>query len=210
MRLVSVVTSTRSFDSARIVDLAEQVVDLARRRTHLDLGIDQPRRADDLLDHLRPACSSSYGARRRRHVDRLRHRALELLEFQRPVVERGRQAEAVVHQLLLAGAVAAIHAADLRDRHVALVDDQQGIGGKIIEQRRRRLARRPPGEVARVVLDAGAISDLVHHLQVVERALLQALRLEQLARATRSSARRSSSSTLIASMASSMVSRGVT
>ena len=37
------------------------------------------------------------------------------------------------------------------------------------------------GEIARIVLDAGAASGRLHHLEVEMRALLQPLRLEQLA-----------------------------
>ena len=51
MRLVSVVTSTRSLRRDALADLAEQVVDLALRRPDLDLRIDQAGRPDDLLDH---------------------------------------------------------------------------------------------------------------------------------------------------------------
>ena len=51
-----------------------------------------------------------------------------------------------------------IHAADLRHGDVALVDDQQRVVGQVLEQRRRRLARLAAGEVARIVLDAGAAS----------------------------------------------------
>jgi len=63
---------------------------------------------------------------------------------------------------------------------VALVDDQQRILGHVIEQARRRLARRAARQIARVVLDARAIAELVDHLQIELRALLQPLRLEQL------------------------------
>ena len=60
MRLVSVVTSTRSFFVDALADLGEQIVDLAGDRAHVDLGIDEPGGADDLLDDdaLR-SCSSS-------------------------------------------------------------------------------------------------------------------------------------------------------
>ena len=37
----------------------------------------------------------------------------------------------------------------------------------------------PPGEVARIVLDAGAGAGRLHHLQVEEGALLEPLRLQQ-------------------------------
>ena len=50
MRLVSVVTSTRSPCFDALADLAEQIVDLILDRPHLDLGIEQAGRADDLLD----------------------------------------------------------------------------------------------------------------------------------------------------------------
>ena len=75
----------------------------------------------------------------------------------------------------------AIHAADLRNGLMALVDDHQRVVGQVVEQRRRRLARRAAGEVARVVLDAVAVADLPHHLEVEHRPLVQPLRLEQLA-----------------------------
>ena len=88
-----------------------------------------------------PRLSQLPVARRRRDVDRLRARALELLEVERPVVERRRQAEAELDERLLARAVAAVHAADLRDGHVALVDDEQEVLGEVVEQRGRRLAR---------------------------------------------------------------------
>ena len=48
-------------------------------------------------------------------------------------------------------------------------------------QRVGRLAGRAAVDVARVVLDAGAEAHRLHHLQVVVRAHLQALRLQQLA-----------------------------
>ena len=64
---------------------------------------------------------------------------------------------------------------------MALVDDDQRIARQVVEQRRRRLARRAAGQVPRIVLDAVAVADLTHHLQIEHRALVQPLRLEQLA-----------------------------
>ena len=74
-----------------------------------------------------------------------------------------------------------IHAADLRHRLVALVDDDERVVRQVIEQRRRRLARRAAGQVPRVVLDAVAVADLTDHLEVEHRPLVQPLRLQQLA-----------------------------
>ena len=57
----------------------------------------------------------------------LRHLLEELVEAQRPVVERGRQAEAEVDERLLARPVALVHAADLRDGLVRLVDEDHEV-----------------------------------------------------------------------------------
>jgi hypothetical protein len=65
-----------------------------------------------------------------------------------------------------------------------------GVVGEVFEQGRRRLAGLAAGEVARVVLDAGAGAGGLHHLEVEVGALLEALRLEQLAFAPFSSSRR--------------------
>jgi hypothetical protein len=114
MRLVSVVTSTRSPARARVADLAEQVVDLALRPADLDRRIDQAGRADDLLDEHAAGLVQLVRARRRRDEDRLRPHRVPLLEAQRPVVERRRQAEAVFDERLLARRSPLVHAADLR------------------------------------------------------------------------------------------------
>ena len=181
MRLVSVVTRTRSRCAARVADLLQQVVHLPLHRPHLDRRIHQPGRPDHLLDHHALRLRQLVGARRGRDEDHLRRARLPLLEIERAVVERRRQAEPVRHQHFLARAVAEVHAADLRHRLVALVHDQEGVVGQVVEQRRRRFAGRAPGQVPRVVLDAVAVADLAHHLEVEHRALVQPLRLEQLA-----------------------------
>ena len=63
---------------------------------------------------------------------------------------------------------------------MTLIHHQQRILRKVVEQTRWRLTRRAAREIPRVVLDAGAIADLSHHLHVEQRALLEALRLHQL------------------------------
>ncbi len=104
----------------------------------------------------------------------------ELVEAQRPVVERRREAEAVVDERLLARAVALVHPADLRHRLVRLVDEDQHVLREVVEQRERVRARRATLEDPRVVLDPGAEPELLHHLEVVLGALPQAVRLEHL------------------------------
>ncbi len=90
------------------------------------------------------------------------------------------QPEAVLDEHVLATAVAVELAVQLRHRDVALVDDEQVVVGEVVEQGERRLAGDSAVDVHRVVLDAVAVADLAHHLEVVLRAHPQPLRLEQL------------------------------
>src|SRR5215208_4266567 len=160
-------------------DLRKQIVHLCARRTHDDDRIDQARGTHDLLYYLRLVPRFVVG-RCRRHEHRLRHHALELLEHERSIVERARQAEPVLDQVLLARAVAAIHPADLRDGYVAFIDDHQRMARQIVDQRRRRLPFPASRQVPRVILDASTEAKLGQHLEIEARALLDALRLEQL------------------------------
>ena len=105
----------------------------------------------------------------------------ELVEPQRPVVEGRGQAEAVLDEHDLAAAVALVHAVQLGDGDVRLVDEHQEVVGEEVEQRVRRLAGLATGQDARVVLDAVAVAQLAQHLHVVLRALAQAEGLELLA-----------------------------
>ncbi len=132
--LVSVVTSTRSSRSARCPDLVDQVVDLALRRLDDDLRVDQTGGADHLLDELAAGVAELVGPRGRREVHRLPDPIGELLPGQRPVVDRGRQPEAELDQVALAGHVALVHAADLRDGHVGLVDDEQEVFREVVDE----------------------------------------------------------------------------
>ncbi|MCY1305130.1 hypothetical protein D9M70_549150 [compost metagenome] len=63
---------------------------------------------------------------------------------------------------------------------MGFVDHQQGIGRQVVVERRRRLAGRTAGQIARVVLDAVAIAELEDHFQVEAGTLLQALGFHQL------------------------------
>ena len=64
---------------------------------------------------------------------------------------------------------------------VALVGEDDGVVGDVLEEGGGRLAGLAAGEVARVVLDAVAGAGRLEHLEVELGALLEALRLEQLA-----------------------------
>ena len=83
----------------------------------------------------------------------MRH-LLELIESQRTVVESSRQTESVFHQIGLASPVASIHAANLRYRYMALVDNHQEVFGKEVQQTVWAFASLPAVKVARIVLNA--------------------------------------------------------
>ena len=160
-------------------DLREKVVDLPLGGAHRDGGIQKPRRADELFDDL--ACLFELvGRGRRRNADELRHALVEFLEGERAVVVGRAHAEAVVDEVGLAREVAVIHGADLRDGHVALVDEDEEILGEIIEKGEGGLPGLPPVKVARIVLHARAVPDLFEHFKIVLGALGEALRLQEL------------------------------
>jgi hypothetical protein len=169
-----------------VAAFGDQVVDLLLDRADDHRRVDEAGRPDDLLDE--GALGALHLPRPGRGADecRLRPQRFPLLELERPVVDGRGQAEAELGQDALAVEVAAEHAADLRHRDVALVDDQQRIFGEILEQRGRRLARLAAGEIARIVLDAGAGACGLQHLDIEQRALLEPLRLEQPAGAVES------------------------
>ena len=141
--------------------------------------IDQAGRPDDLLGEDAAGLLQLPAAGRRRDEDGLRPHGVPFLEAQRAVVDAGGQAEAIFGEGGFAPIVAAEHAADLRHGDVALIDEDERIVGQIFEQGRRRLAGLAPGEIARIVLDAGAGAGRLDHLEVEQGALLQPLRLEQ-------------------------------
>ena len=90
------------------VYLRHQVVDLTQHRTDLHSGVQQAGRSDDLLhDLVRLLLFKVPGGGGDEH--RLMKALLELLELQGAVIKGAGQAEAVVHQALLAGMVAVVH-----------------------------------------------------------------------------------------------------
>ncbi len=179
MRLVSVVTRTRSSHSMRRrASFMRSSIWPAVGRTSTG-RVDEPGRPDDLLGDVE-ALAQLERPGRGADEDDLRHLGDELVEAQRPVVEGARQPEAVVDERLLAGAVAFVHAVDLGHRHVRFVDEDEEVAGEEVEQ----AVGRGPGllaeQDARVVLDAVAEAHLAQHLHVVLGALPQTMRFEDL------------------------------
>lgn len=59
------------------------------------------------------------------------------------------------------------------------IDKQQKVLGKIIQQGCRRFARLSPVKMTRIVFNAVAIAQLLHHFEIKLRALFQTLLLHQ-------------------------------
>ena len=157
----------------------EQVVDLSANGPHLHLRVGQSCRTNHLFDHDASGLRQFVRTGRRGNIDQLIGPLLEFLEREWPIVHGRWQPESVFDKVVLAGAIAVIHAAQLGHRLMALVDEHQRILRQVIEQRWRRLAGQPSGQVAAVVFDAVAVSDFLDHLHVEECALMDALRLQQ-------------------------------
>ena len=82
---------------------------------------------------------------------------------------------------LLAGAIAGELTMQLRNGLMALVEHDEEVVREVVEQRVRRFAGFPSVDRARVVLDAVAVAEFLHHLEVVLGAHAEPLRLEELA-----------------------------
>ena len=162
------------------VDLAQQVGHLALDRAHRDERVQQAGGPDDLLRDLRAVLPLILAGRSRHEHDLVQLR-LHLFEFERAVVKRRGQAEAILHQRFFTGKIAAVHGADLGQGDMALVHEEQKILREIIQQGGRHTARRTARQHRRIVLDALAHADLGQHLDVVIRPLLDALGLDELA-----------------------------
>ena len=65
---------------------------------------------------------------------------------------------------------------------MTLVNYEEPICGEVVEQRPRARSGLTTREVARIILNARAVADLAHHLQVKGGALPQPCRLEDLPR----------------------------
>ena len=92
-----------------LADFAEDVFHLAVHRADFDFGVKQAGRAHDLFDGL-AAVLAFVVAGGSGDVDGLRGECFEFFESERAVIQRRRQAEAVINERFFARAVASIHA----------------------------------------------------------------------------------------------------
>src|SRR5690606_22433370 len=134
--------------------------------SHIYFRVEQAGWAYDLLHHHAFRLLNFVVAGRGAYKHDLVHHALKLVEGERAVVHGGRKPEAIFYQRHLAGAVAAPHGPHLRYGYVALVYHHQEIVREIIEEAEGARSGSTTVEVAGVVLDAGAVTQLADHLEV--------------------------------------------
>ncbi len=116
---------------------------------------------------------------RRRNKKHLVDVALKLFKTERTVVQRGGQAEPIIHQRIFTGSVPRKHPAYLWDRHVRFVYYDKEVVFEIIQQRKGRFALRHAVQMPRIILYPGAKSRLSQHFHVKVRPLRNALRLQK-------------------------------
>ena len=159
----------------------EQVVDREIGVAHLDGRIEQTRRANHLVDVHTARFGEFILVGGGADIDDLVGEFAKLFEFERAVVERGGQAETVVHQAFFARAVAAVHGADLWHTDVAFVDDHEKVFREKVEQTIGAHARLAAVEVARIVFDARAVTEFANHFEIIVHAFFETLGFEEFA-----------------------------
>ena len=102
--------------------LSDEVVNLAFNRTHNHLGIEKAGRTNHLL-RAQYLMLLLILRGRRRYAEYLIEMVLKFRKGKRTVIERRRKTETVVDERRFSGAVAVIHAANLRNRHMRLIND---------------------------------------------------------------------------------------
>ena len=113
------------------------------------------------------------------YIDDLVRHLHELIEIQRPVVERARKPKAVFDEHGFARFVAFIHAADLRDGGVRFIDNDQKIPRKKIDDGVRLRSRQATGQMPRIIFDAITEAHFLKHFEIVLGAHAEPLRFEK-------------------------------
>ena len=156
-----------------------KVVHLALGGTDFHGRVHQAGGPDDLFGQQALTAVQLPLAGRSRNIDGLMDAFQKFLKHEGAVVQGRGQAKTVIHQCGFAGAVALVHGAHLGNAHVRFVHEQQKIIGEIVQQGGRRFPGLATVKMTRIIFDAVAIAEFLHHFQVKLSALLQALSLHQ-------------------------------
>ena len=120
--------------------------------TDFNNWIDKARWSHDLLNHI-IRMTLLIITWRCGNENALAHARFKLFHFEWSIIHRGWQTETIGDKRLFAGAVAAIHTAELANRDMALVNKHQGIARQIINERWGWVAWCGTRQVARIVFD---------------------------------------------------------
>ena len=149
----------------RRLHFTDHIIGLAFYRPHLDFGVNKPGRTDDLLDQL-GGFFEFVIAGSCRYKDHIAHVLLELVELQRTVVVCAREAEPVINQGFFPRTVTVVHAVQLGNRLVALIDNHKKIVREIIKETVGFLTCFPAVKVPGIILDPFAGTGLFDHLEI--------------------------------------------
>ena len=155
----------------------DKVVNLSLRRADNDNRIEKTRRADNLLGHNAFTLGKLIVGRCCANIYNLVGESFKFLKFQRTIVGSCLKAEAVINEIGFSSLVAAIHCMNLRHSHVAFIDYSEEIIGEVVEKTEWAHTRLAAVEVARVVLNARAVTHFTNHFNVVGNALTQSISL---------------------------------
>ena len=162
-----------------LTDLLGKIGNLPHRGPNLHQGIQQTGWTIDELHHLSPAKLELViggGGRDKENLPRL---LLPFIKPHRPVIESGGKPEAMLDQRLLPGSITVVHAANLWNGHVRLIEDGKKIIGEIIKQVVRPLPRGQTRKMTRIVFYPRTIADLHQQLTVIPGTRAEPLSLEQ-------------------------------
>ena len=160
------------------LNLLHEVIHLILCRTNLYHGVRQSSGSDELFHHDTLALSQLIVGGRCTYIDNLMSEFLKLLKLQRTVVAGCRQTESIIHQIVLACSVSAIHGTYLWHRHMTLIYDGEVILREEVEQAIGTSAWFAPVKISAIVLNTRAVSQFPDHLHVIGNTLMQPLGLE--------------------------------
>ena len=101
------------------------------------------------------------------HKNNLRHQSLKLIEVQWSVVQCRWQPEPKVYQIHLARPIPAIHAAYLRNGHMAFIYNQQEVIREIVQQAEWSCAGFASVQKSGVVFYTTTVAQFLYHFQVI-------------------------------------------
>ena len=165
-----------------LIELHADIIHLPFRRLDDDQRVEQSGRTDDLFHHLAIGMIEFIVARGCGTVDHLGllNHLLEFIKAHRPVFQGRGKTEAVFHERFLPLPVAVVHAPDLGQGDMRLIDDQQHVIGEIVEEIPRPLAEGAAVDMHGIVFDAGAVAVFPQGFDIEVGPLLKALRFQKL------------------------------